>query len=122
MRNQSETKTMIMTCRGIYRAITELDNVAAPRGENDLQREAHKYTGILQKALDESLKYWNDGSTDESENGPQLVQCAGNGSGKIQEWSTAATRENCDVYTVANESGLCDDCLAAALKYAGVSR
>jgi len=119
--SQSETKTMIMTCRGIYRAITELDNVAAPHG-TDIQREAFRFCGILQNALESELSAWSGGSLDPEENGPKLIECKGNGSGQYQDWSTAATRENCDVYTVENESGLCDDCLVAALKHAGVAR
>lgn len=122
MASQGEIKRMISTCRGLYRAITELDNVAAPHSECELQRDAYKACGTLQKTLDAALKDWNSGSYEESENGPQIVECKGNGSGEYQEWSTVATRERCDVYTVANDSGLCDDCLAAALKYAGVSR
>ena len=39
-----------------------------------------------------------------------------------RDMSNAVTREQCDVYTVANDSGLCDDCLAAALKHAGVTQ
>ncbi len=120
--SETEIRSMIVTCRGFYRAITELDNVAAPHSELDLQREAYKACGTLQKTLDAALEDWNSGSYDESENGPQIVECKGNGSGEYQEWSTATARERCDVYTVANESGLCGDCLAAALKYAGVSR
>lgn len=122
MATASEIKTMIMTCRGIYRAITELDNVAAQHGANELQRDAYKAIGALTKTLDAALRDWNSGSFDESENGPQIVECKGNGAGPWQDWSNEATRERCDVYTVANESGLCNDCLAASLKHAGVRK
>ncbi len=119
--SETEIRSMIVTCRGFYRAITELDNVAAPHG-SELQRDAHRFTGILQKTLDAALRDWSDGSTDPEENGPKLVECKGNGSGPWDDWSNAATREQCDVYAVENEAGLCPDCLAAALKYAEVSR
>lgn len=113
----SEIKTMIATCRGIYRAITELDQVAAPRGANELQRDAFRACGDLQKKLDAALADWNLESELPTDD---IVECDGNGSGKYAEWSTSATRENCDTYTLRNDSGLCNDCLAASLKYGGV--
>ena len=116
-----EVKSMIAACRGFYRAITELDQVAAPHG-SDLQREAYTTCGRLQKTLDAAIREWSDWSTDPAENGPKLRECAANGSGKLPEWSTVKTREDCDIYTVENESGLGPDCLAAKTKYEAVPR
>lgn len=110
---QKETEAMILACAGFYRAITELDNVARPHHPTvDLEREAHKATGILQKALDAALKDWNEGSYDESENGPKIIECKGNGSGPYLPFRT----EQCESYTI-DPAGLCPSCATAKAKH-----
>lgn len=99
-KQKTETEIFVETCAGVYRAITELDQVATPQGDNDLQREAWKAVGALQKTLDTAIKYWND----EGEL-PRVGLCAT--AGKFQD-------DGCEIYAVGLEpGGYCAECSRA---------
>jgi hypothetical protein len=88
-------------CAAFYRAISELDQVAVPRG-GDLQHEAYKATGALQKTLDAAVKDWNG-----EEELPPVSLCAG-----ADSWESWAAK--CEKYAAGLEpGGYCTECLLA---------
>jgi hypothetical protein len=112
MSEKSELQIQIDTAAGFYRAITELDNVAATHG-NDLQRAALEAVRTLQKTLNKNIANWNGelGDDDQPLN-PQLTLCAG-----VESWEPWARREKCDVYIVTTGGPMCQECTARKARY-----
>jgi hypothetical protein len=97
-KQKTDTEIFVETCAGIYRAITELDQVARPHGGDDLQREAWKATGALQKTLDTAIKYWN-----EERELPRISLCASVGNFYLTD--------KCDIYAAGLATGgFCAEC------------
>ena len=102
---KTELQVFIETAAGFWRAIGELDQDAARHGGDDLQREAYKACGTLQKTLDTAIRNWNDMGTSEY---PQISQCASQA--HYVPWNNDA----CEIYTVAIwHAGYCPTCFSA---------
>jgi len=86
---KTETEIFALTCAGIYRAITELENVGRARGGNQLQCDASYAAEKLQRDLDQALAMWNLEEEDEPPP-PQVHICAG-----VGQWN------KCAIYVVA---------------------
>jgi hypothetical protein len=108
MAKKSALQIEIETAAGFYRAITELDNVAAPHG-SDLQRKAHSFTGKLQHDLDYEIEMWNEEGDPEH---PRLALCAG-----VESWEPWAKRDKCDVYVVVHGGPMCQSCTAQKARW-----
>jgi hypothetical protein len=99
---KTELQIFIETAAGFWRAIGELDQVAAPHGGDDLQREAHKAYGALKKTLDTAIRNWNDMGTSEY---PPIAQCAS--AAHYVPWKTDA----CEIYIAGpGTGGYCEAC------------
>jgi hypothetical protein len=102
---KTELQIFIETAAGFWRAIGELDQVAARHGGDDLQREAYKHCGTLQKALDVAIRDWN-GELDSEH--PAVSVCVSQT--RCVPWKTEA----CEIYTVlASPDSYCPTCASA---------
>jgi hypothetical protein len=100
---QTELQMFIETAAGFWRAIGELDQVAANViGSDDLQREAHSAGQKLQKTLDTAIRDWN-GMLDSEH--PPVSLCRSQS--HYVPWQTDA----CEIYIAGpGTGGYCEAC------------
>jgi len=102
---KTEAEIFAETCAGVYRAVTELENVAKRYTGNELQHEAFRHSAALQKILDRELAEWNEEAPQQAPPLPIVCLCAGQAN--HTRWST----DKCAIYLlVGADSIYCPTC------------